>query len=75
MKKFNYNLNNFYFLLPTAYKNKILFYILILFFLLFLNIVSFSLLIPFFSTLIDEKIIDSITFLIVLKMDFILYFF
>jgi ABC-type multidrug transport system fused ATPase/permease subunit len=74
MKKFNYNLNNFYYLLPDAYKNKILFYILILFFLLFLNIVSFSLLIPFFSTLIDEKIIDSITFLIVLKKNELIKF-
>jgi len=74
MKKFNYNINNFYYLLPTAYKNKILFYILILFFLLFLNIVSFSLLIPFFSTLIDEKIIDSITFLIVLKKNELIKF-
>jgi ABC-type multidrug transport system fused ATPase/permease subunit len=51
-----------------------LFYILILFFLLFLNIVSFSLLIPFFSTLIDEKIIDSITFLIVLKKNELIKF-
>lgn len=67
MKKFNYNLNNFYYLLPIAFKKKIFFYILILFSLLFLNIVSFSLLVPFFSILIDEKIIDTISILIFLK--------
>jgi|LakMenEpi03Aug12_release.lakeMendotaPanAssembly.Ray.scaffolds.fasta_scaffold133202_2 ABC-type bacteriocin/lantibiotic exporter with double-glycine peptidase domain len=74
MKKFNYNLNNFYYLLPIDYKKKIFFYILILFSLLFLNIFSFSLLVPFFSILIDEKIIDTISILIFLKKNEIVRF-
>lgn len=65
MKK--YNLNNFYLLLSNQLKNQIFVYIIISFLFLLFNIFSFSLLVPFFSSLIDFSLIDKLKFFSIIK--------
>lgn len=65
MKK--YNIDNFYLLLSSKLKNQILFYIVISFLFLLFNVFSFSLLVPFFSSLVDFSLIDKLKFFDILK--------
>ena len=65
MKK--YNINNFYLLLSKQLKNQIIFYVVISFLFLLFNVFSFSLLVPFFSSLIDFSLINKLKFFDILK--------